>query len=175
MNTTTEHRADCGHTYTPPGPAGGAAGYAKDPETGRTMCYPCADKLQREEMRTGTITGGYVNETRRQVTTWTGGDLMRITGISYSTKRYGSMGWWRMRYITAVTEDGRVWHGQGSDQWDAVTMRTKDRPRVVELVDPAKHAEHTERDTVECGNCHRMWCDRCTPTPAARCPFEYEH
>lgn len=30
-------------------------------------------------------------------------------------------------------------------------------------------------DTVTCGACERSWCDRCTPVPAARCPFEQEH
>lgn len=28
---------------------------------------------------------------------------------------------------------------------------------------------------VTCGTCQRQWCDVCTPTPSARCPFEYEH
>jgi hypothetical protein len=30
-------------------------------------------------------------------------------------------------------------------------------------------------DTATCGACGRSWCDRCNPTPAARCLFEYEH
>lgn len=29
-------------------------------------------------------------------------------------------------------------------------------------------------DLVQCGGCGRIWCDRCTPTPSARCPYEYE-
>lgn len=28
---------------------------------------------------------------------------------------------------------------------------------------------------VTCGTCKRSWCERCHPTPAGRCPFEYEH
>ncbi len=28
---------------------------------------------------------------------------------------------------------------------------------------------------VTCGSCGQTWCDRCTPTPAARCPYEYDH
>jgi len=31
------------------------------------------------------------------------------------------------------------------------------------------------RDVITCGTCQRSWCDRCVPTPSARCPFEYEH
>lgn len=30
-------------------------------------------------------------------------------------------------------------------------------------------------DDIECGACGSHWCARCHPTPAARCPFEYEH
>lgn len=30
-------------------------------------------------------------------------------------------------------------------------------------------------DLVTCGHCNRNWCGTCTPTPGARCPFEYEH
>jgi hypothetical protein len=26
-----------------------------------------------------------------------------------------------------------------------------------------------------CGTCARTWCDRCTPVPAARCPYELHH
>lgn len=31
------------------------------------------------------------------------------------------------------------------------------------------------RDVAKCGHCHRVWCFTCHPTPASRCPFEYEH
>lgn len=30
-------------------------------------------------------------------------------------------------------------------------------------------------DPMQCGACGSFWCARCHPTPAARCPFEYEH
>lgn len=37
----------------------------------------------------------------------------------------------------------------------------------------------TAKDLVECGTCHRLWDDaiptQWTPTPSARCPFEYFH
>lgn len=35
--------------------------------------------------------------------------------------------------------------------------------------------DRSPRELVTCGTCERKWCDRCTPTPAARCPFEYDH
>lgn len=37
------------------------------------------------------------------------------------------------------------------------------------------HAVLAFNDLSQCGTCHRVWCHRCEPTPAARCPFEYEH
>lgn len=30
-------------------------------------------------------------------------------------------------------------------------------------------------DVAQCGECQRQWCYTCHPTPASRCPFEYEH
>ena len=32
-----------------------------------------------------------------------------------------------------------------------------------------------ESDLAQCGTCERVWCITCHPTPAARCPFEYDH
>lgn len=37
------------------------------------------------------------------------------------------------------------------------------------------HSTHDVGDMMTCGTCEREWCGLCTPTPAARCPFEYEH
>ena len=30
-------------------------------------------------------------------------------------------------------------------------------------------------DVTQCGTCLRKWCHVCNPTPASRCPFEYDH
>lgn len=41
-----------------------------------------------------------------------------------------------------------------------------------------KHEAGCERspsEVVTCGACGRQWCDSCTPTPSARCPFESYH
>jgi len=35
------------------------------------------------------------------------------------------------------------------------------------------HSDVVARTT--CGTCESSWCSVCTPTPSARCPFEYEH
>lgn len=40
-------------------------------------------------------------------------------------------------------------------------------------------ADHPNADVVTCGGCYRSWDDSVstavTPTPSARCPFEYDH
>lgn len=55
---------------------------------------------------------------------------------------------------------------------------------VHELLNPPTAREHDDdgrliMDPVTCGHCGRSWNDAavsdCTPTPAARCPFEYAH
>ena len=33
----------------------------------------------------------------------------------------------------------------------------------------------SDLDVAQCGECGRQWCHTCEPTPAGRCPFEYEH
>lgn len=35
--------------------------------------------------------------------------------------------------------------------------------------------EHGINSRATCGTCQRNWCEVCTPTPAARCPYEYDH
>lgn len=35
--------------------------------------------------------------------------------------------------------------------------------------------EHGPEFRVTCGTCERNWCDKCNPTPSARCLYEYDH
>jgi hypothetical protein len=39
----------------------------------------------------------------------------------------------------------------------------------------AERDEPVTPDVLTCGTCGRSWCNRCHPTPAARCPSEYDH
>lgn len=39
----------------------------------------------------------------------------------------------------------------------------------------SEHRFHDVGDTVTCDDCGGEWCALCTPTPSARCPFEYDH
>lgn len=113
---------DCGHLVTPvPGSVG--TGRATDPETGLTMCYPCAEDRERAWIAEGKPTGVYVDEGKRIITTWTGAELGKITSLTRGVKRYTKTGAYRMRSVTVRTPDGRDWYGRGSDDMDAVTIR----------------------------------------------------
>src|SRR5688500_16004336 len=67
-------------TAFPPVPAsGGASGYARTRE-GLHLCYACADAQQREELKDRSKPFfAYVSSDGKNITTWTGGVLMRIT------------------------------------------------------------------------------------------------
>lgn len=47
--------------------------------------------------------------------------------------------------------------------------------RTITLNDDDMREPCEHNDQVTCGHCNRSWCGTCTPTPSARCPFEYEH
>jgi hypothetical protein len=60
-----------------------------------------------------------------------------------------------------------------------IEARTDERG-VVEVFDAnAYRTAHPESDVTTCGACERSWDDAVitawTPTPSARCPFEYDH
>lgn len=106
----------CGNAF-PIHPAGytGASGYAVLP-SGEHICYPCADAQQRDELRDRSKPFvAYLSGDK--VTTWTGGELMRVTHsrpckltrLSYTHDRRS------YRSIRAVDVHGGHWTGRGSD------------------------------------------------------------
>ena len=96
---------DCGHVAVSDGLSTGVA-TALD---GTTYCYPCADARQLVEMGTADVFGAYVSANMREMTTWSGGTLARVTchTVSYRTGFGGEMHYW-----SAVGGDGRQWHGR---------------------------------------------------------------
>jgi hypothetical protein len=70
---------------------------------------------------------------------------------------------------------GHYWHGTGEAQiWHAVPDLI--REAVGEAADADPDAENIPaRDRATCGECGRSWNARTLPTPAGRCPWEYEH
>ena len=107
-------KCDCGHDSEP---RGVAVGYARDAE-GRTCCYPCADAMDREQMRTADRFTAYQSGDR--ITTWTGGTLGRIV-------RVGKVHRWsrERRYVSVVDVHGARWHGTAADGMWASLRRCK--------------------------------------------------
>jgi hypothetical protein len=117
---------DCGHPPTPQ-PAGSCASGIARTVAGWTMCFRCAHDDQIVALLTQDVIFGYVSSTgpeRSTFTTWPGGELGTVRSLRYSRERrarYG--GTWRMRHITVRDVHGQLWQGQGSDQWEAITLR----------------------------------------------------
>jgi hypothetical protein len=115
---------DCGHTVTPkPGSIG--TGKATDPETGRTMCYPCAEDAEREAIKTADVYSGYITD-RDPTTfnTWTGAKLGTVVSYGVGSPQFTPTGGRaRMRYVRVRTPDNVLWYGSGGADMDAITIR----------------------------------------------------
>lgn len=118
----------CGHPPTPPTHFYSTGvpittGYARMhkgctvPSTGKRIraggraCYSCTDECQRRDMALADVFLCYLASDGRTMTTWTGGQLARVT--SETTSRTG---WYRSRitHVRAVAPDGSVWYGKGA-------------------------------------------------------------
>lgn len=117
-NNTDTQILDCGHTPTEPHSSitNGIA-YAQD---GRSMCYACADREQRERVTTDDKIFGYVSGDERAITTWTGGELMKVTEMGKSRS-----GWYSSEifYIRATAPDGSHWYGKNGGSGMCITMK----------------------------------------------------
>ena len=113
---------DCGHAPTPQGAGSGYAYFTPD----FRMCYPCADEVQRAEIKTGVDRFvGYVDgdvSVGAHLVTWSGGMLGRVVGVQWgrTSRRFGGVS---MVHVVAVVE-GRRWHGKyAPDLGKAVRLR----------------------------------------------------
>lgn len=118
---------DCGHAPTATEGIGTGTAHAPD---GTTMCYACAEKTERDAFAKARVFTGYVSSAHPGTfTTWTGGELAKVTRSAAGRTRWTPTGGqYRMRYITAVSPDGRTWMGHGSDNWELFTLRTNNAP-----------------------------------------------
>ncbi|MEU0218722.1 hypothetical protein ABZ281_28100 [Streptomyces sp. NPDC006265] len=114
---------ECGHAPTPsPNTTGYATWVAGEQE--ERLCFPCADARMREQIRNDVRFTGYVNSAGTHITTWTGGELAKVTGVRRGRQRSTPTGgYYRMRHVTAKTPDGRRWSGRGSAAWDVINLR----------------------------------------------------
>lgn len=119
----TPFTPDCGHTVTSD-PDGISTGRATDPDTGRTMCYPCAEAFEQDKIETADTYTAYVSSDGKRITTWTGATLAVVTSYGVGSTRFTpSGGSYRMRTLRARTPDGAEWYGSGSDSMDVITIR----------------------------------------------------
>lgn len=104
----------------------GGSGYADFPD-GKRVCYPCADIRQRNELATADHYFGYLSNDGRQITTWTGGDLLNVT--SSSTREVGFGG--ARTYFRAVGPDGVLWYGNspGRNMYARLHRSKRERTR----------------------------------------------
>lgn len=110
---------DCGHQRAVTDGIG--AGYATDANTGKTMCYPCADSRQAAEMSAAPEKFvAYVDCDGKNITTWSGGVLARVT--YHTTSRTG---WYRsqIHYWGARDADGRYWYGRNGGPGMVIQLR----------------------------------------------------
>lgn len=108
---------DCGH---PPTPTAISPGYATLRDSGKRVCYPCADDMQRADLKTTDTISAYICSNGNHVTTWTGGRLMQI--VSANTSRNG---WHRstIHYWRAIDPSGQHWYGKNGGNGMYVLMR----------------------------------------------------
>jgi hypothetical protein len=93
----------CGHSPSAHCEISTGTAHTRD---GREICFDCADKEQRDEMRTAEHYSGYLQD--REIHTWSGGLLARVT--SRVTRRVGFYGSSRV-YFAAIDLNGKRWYG----------------------------------------------------------------
>lgn len=117
----TFFRCSCCHKVKATDGRGCSTGYAVTPNN-RLMCYTCADAAQREELRdTSRPFFAYLAGNGRNITTWTGGELMRVereTGwrIFGSRRNMGAC-------VTARDVHGKRWYGRGAGRGMCIKLR----------------------------------------------------
>lgn len=89
-------------------PEGCAVGYAVTND-GRKLCYQCCDNSQRLEFSAAERFSAYVSSDGKSLTTWTGGKLARVVGISRHRGGFGG----EYFSIQAVAPNGARWYGRG--------------------------------------------------------------
>lgn len=86
------------------------------------MCYSCADEFERKRSNMADTRQfvAYISGDARNVTTWTGGQIMKITqhGMSRSGFHGSEIHYWR-----AVDDGGRQWYGRNGGPGMSVMMR----------------------------------------------------
>lgn len=111
----------CGHHPSPHSPA--TTGTAHMPD-GREICWSCADEMQREELKDRSRPFvGYVSGDGLGITSWSGGNLMRVTrSVPCTLTRRSWIHGKAYSSIRATDCHGGRWYGRGSPGV-AITLR----------------------------------------------------
>jgi len=104
MNAKTQQLLDCGHPASDHGPH--TTGTAHTPD-GREICWECANKEERESLRTGNTYMAYLSGDGKALTTWTGGHLARVTRLWAVPNNFAG----RLLRFRAVDVHGAEWYG----------------------------------------------------------------
>jgi hypothetical protein len=119
MNNPT-HCAWCGAKFPDPPKDFGPTGYAIIPMTKETVCYACADRWTREQMLASDKFGVYLSSDGKTLTTWTGGELARVTDEWKSSG--GGFHFGPLTHVRAIAPDGSLWYGKGSGRGMCLTI-----------------------------------------------------
>jgi hypothetical protein len=94
-------------------------GAARDND-GKTLCYACASKPDIEAVERGESVFAYVSSDGKQITTWPGAVLMKVTYIgTANTGWHGSS----VSYVQAVAPNGTRYYGKNGGSGMAIHMR----------------------------------------------------
>ena len=87
---------------------------------GATLCYACADNVQRQQMASGKTYGAYVSSDGTAITTWSGGHLATVR----QSRKIGSgFGYGGQLYVRAVDPSGAEWYGRNGGRGMCITLR----------------------------------------------------
>lgn len=117
--TTTQPTLTCGHEPTPDCWPFFGWTYA---ESGGKVCHACADEAERATMAGRREYIAHLSRDAAEITTLRGGRLARVTKITHGRETDDG----RMAHVTAVTDDGRVWHGATTSR--VLTIRARTEP-----------------------------------------------
>lgn len=116
------HCAEC-HSALPEQPrTSGAAGYATR-QDGSHICYPCADAAARLARDVSGRCDCYLASDGKMLTTWTGGNLLRVTSEREVIGRGFGGARTERTYLRATAPDGSQWHGVGGGRGMYARMR----------------------------------------------------
>lgn len=120
-------KLSCGHKPTDPGDSihsNGRAfvtGYAVEDKTKKKICFACATRQHRRDMRVTGETMAYLSNDGESVTTWAGGRLSDRVCVTNQTR--GNFGDERVYF--RFTFNGEVWSGMGRFGMYCKARRTK--------------------------------------------------